>query len=142
MLSKPVTTPFRLSCYIANVLKLPHFWTSGIAFAQKMCFSIVVCVCVCVYVLCSGDIPLGADLVSTSLDGALERLQTPPLSHQIQQVFILGGRRLYQVLFKLNLSFKVESIIIDVSKLTLSLVKGPARLQGILINFHYGWEFQ
>ncbi|CAI8048322.1 Dihydrofolate reductase [Geodia barretti] len=32
-----------------------------------------------------GDIPPGADLVCTSLQGALDRLQTPPLSHHIQQ---------------------------------------------------------
>ena len=55
------------------------------------------CLSVSLSRLHSGDIPPGADLVCTSLQGALDRLQTPPLSHHIQQVFILGGRRLYEV---------------------------------------------
>jgi hypothetical protein len=61
----------------------------------------------------SGDIPPGADLVCTSLQGALDRLQTPPLSHHIQQVFILGGRRLYEEAMRHEMCDRLYVTVLD-----------------------------
>jgi dihydrofolate reductase len=60
-----------------------------------------------------GDIPPGADLVCTSLQGALDRLQTPPLSHHIQQVFILGGRRLYEEAMRHEMCDRLYVTVLD-----------------------------
>lgn len=40
---------------------------------------------------------VGADMVCSSLPQVVERLQSPPLSEEIESVYVLGGATVYEV---------------------------------------------
>ena len=72
----------------------------NIVLSQKNRYDNVICIHVRMKLLClSEDIPGTPHLICPSLSAAMTTIQSPPLMDKIESVFILGGERVYQVLW-------------------------------------------